>query len=113
LVDHPDYFLDSTAEALDLVREVNEPSVRVLYDMYHSIVMGEEPAEILDGWGDLVGHVHIADVPGRNEPGIGKIDWRRQLAALRTAGYFGPIGLEYLPSRDTISSLEFIRHLET
>ena len=68
LADHPGYFLDSTVEALDVIRNVNQPAVRLLYDMYHSIVMGEEPAEVLAGSGHLVGHVHVADLPGRHEP---------------------------------------------
>ncbi len=111
LVDHRGYFLDSTADALKVIRSVDQPAVRLLYDMYHSIVMGEDPEQVLAGAGGLVGHVHIADVPGRREPGTGKIDWARQLTALRTAGYGGPIGLEYIPSRDTNSSLELIREL--
>jgi hydroxypyruvate isomerase len=110
-VDHPGYFLDSTAEGLDIVREVNHPSMRLLYDLYHSMAMGEEPEHVLAGSGHLVGHVHIADVPGRHEPGTGRIDWPRQLAALRKAGYSGAIGLEYMPTRDTESSLELIRRL--
>ena len=110
-VDHPGYFLDSTAEALEVIRDVDDPAVRLLYDLYHSIVMGEDPQEVLAGSGHLVGHVHIADVPGRHEPGTGTIDWPLQLAALRSAEYSGAIGLEYKPSRDTQSSLEFIRHL--
>lgn len=110
-VDHAGYFLDSTAEALEIIRDVDDPSVRVLYDLYHSIVMGEEPQRVLAGSGHLVGHVHIADVPGRHEPGSGTIDWPRELAALRSARYSGPIGLEYKPSRDTASSLALIRQL--
>ena len=110
-VDHPGYFLDSTAEALDVIQDVGDPSVRLLYDLYHSVVMGEEPKQVLAASGDLVGHVHIADVPGRHEPGTGTIDWPMQLSALRAAGYSGPIGLEYRPSRDTSSSLELIRRL--
>jgi hydroxypyruvate isomerase len=110
-VDHPGYFLDSTAEGLDIVREVNHPAVRLLYDLYHSVVMGEEPEHVLAGAGHLVGHVHIADVPGRHEPGTGTIDWPRQLAALRSAGYSGAIGLEYMPKRDSESSLELIRQV--
>jgi hydroxypyruvate isomerase len=93
------------------VREVNHPAVRLLYDLYHSMVMGEEPEHVLAGSGHLVGHVHIADVPGRHEPGTGTIDWPRQLAALRSAGYSGAIGLEYIPTRATESSLELIRRL--
>lgn len=110
-VDHPGYFLDSTAEGLDVIRDVNDPSVRLLYDLYHSVVMGEDPHHVLAGSGHLVGHVHIADAPGRHEPGTGTIDWPLQLAALRKAGYSGPIGLEYQPSRDTVSSLRLIRQL--
>ena len=111
LIDHKGYFLDSTPEALGIVRDVGHPSVRLLYDLYHSTVMGEDPAAVLSGAGDLVGHVHLADAPGRHEPGTGDIDWPRQLAALRTAGYEGALGLEYMPVRDTLSSLAFIRRL--
>jgi len=110
-VDHRGYFLDSTLEGLELIHAIDHPAVRLLYDIYHSIVMGEEPTEVLRGSGDLVGHVHIADVPGRHEPGSGSIDWPRKLDALRSAGYAGPLGLEYIPIRDTGSSLAFIRRL--
>jgi len=110
-VDHRGYFLDSTLEGLEVIRAIDHPAVRLLYDMYHSIVMGEEPTEVVRGSGHLVGHVHIADVPGRHEPGSGSIDWPRQLDALRLAGYAGPLGLEYIPIRDTESSLAFIRCL--
>lgn len=110
-VDHPGYFLDSTSEALDVIRDVGEQSVALLYDMYHSIVMGEDPGSALDGAGALLGHVHIADAPGRHEPGAGAVDWRRQLAALRSVGYEGSIGLEYIPTRETSSTLGVIRDL--
>lgn len=107
-IDHKGYFLDSTREALEIVREVDDPALCLLYDMYHSIVMDEDPLEVLAGSGHLVGHVHIADVPGRHEPGTGAVDWARQLRALTSAGYTRSIGLEYVPLRDTESSLEFI-----
>ena len=111
LVDHPNYFLESTAEAMEIVTEVGHPAVKVLYDLYHSVVMGEDPKSVLAGNGDLIGHVHIADVPGRHEPGTGEIDWPTQLATLRSAGYQGPIGLEYRPTGDTLSSLAYIRSI--
>ena len=109
LVDHKGYFLDSTPEGFEIVREVDDPAVGLLYDLYHSVVMGEEPMRVLAGNGGLVGHVHIADAPGRHEPGTGQIDWRREPAALRTAGYSGAIGLEYMPLGTTESSLELIQ----
>jgi hydroxypyruvate isomerase len=110
-LDHPGSFLDSTRDALSVVELVDHPSVRLLYDMYHSIVMDEDPAEVLVGSGELVGHVHIADVPGRHEPGTGAIDWPRQLEALRSIGYGGSLGLEFVPTGDTHSALSFIRQL--
>lgn len=110
-VDHPDYFLDSTVDALEVVRAADHSAVRLLYDLYHSVVMGEEPAVVLAGSGHLVGHVHLADAPGRHEPGAGEIDWPRQLAALRDAGYRGALGLEYMPTTDTAQSLAYIREI--
>src|SRR5690349_524123 len=52
-VDHPGYFLESTAEALDIVRAVERPNVKLLYDLYHSTVMGEDARTVLAGAGDL------------------------------------------------------------
>ncbi len=110
-IDHAGCFLDSTLEALEVIRNVDQPAVRLLYDIYHSIVMGEDPAQVVFGSGPLIGHVHVADVPGRHEPGTGRIDWLRQLKALRSAGYSGAIGLEYVPTKDTKSSLGHIRNV--
>jgi hydroxypyruvate isomerase len=108
-VDHAGYFLSSTAEGLDIVETVGNPAVRLLYDVYHSAVMGERPAEVLAGRGHLVGHVHVADTPGRHEPGSGSIDWPGCIAALRAAAYAGPIGLEYRPTGDTAATLRTTR----
>jgi hydroxypyruvate isomerase len=58
---------------------------------------------------DLVGHVHVADAPGRHEPGIGTIDWAGIVAWLSASGYDGAVGLEYMPSQPTVDSMELIR----
>ena len=110
-VDHPGYALSSTLDGLAIVRAVDQPNVRLLYDMYHSVVMGEEPSAVLAGAEHLVGHVHIADAPGRHEPGTGAVDWPRQLAALREAGYSGALGLEFMPTRETMESLVYTLEL--
>lgn len=108
-IDHVGSFLDSTNLALDVVEEVNSPAVRVLYDVYHSVVMGEDPGTVLQGRGHLVAHAQIADYPGRHEPGSGSIPWEHILLDLRKAGYSGGIGLEYIPSQaGTFQSLEYI-----
>lgn len=106
-VDHKGYYLTSTAEGLDIVDEVAAPEVKLLYDIYHSAMMGEDTAAVLAGRIDRVGHVHLADAPGRGEPGSGTMDWRHRVDWIVAEGYRGLIGLEYRPSRDTASTLEF------
>ena len=63
-VDHPGYYLTSTVEGLDIVDEVDRPDVRLLYDVYHSAMMGEHTEDVLEGRLDRVVHVHLADTHG-------------------------------------------------
>jgi hydroxypyruvate isomerase len=107
-VDHVGHFLDTTPDALDIVDAVGHPSVRMLYDLYHSVVMGEQPQDVLDGRLDRVAHVQVADVPGRHEPGTGTIAWPAVLGWLAASGYGGRMGLEYVPTIDTLTSLVYI-----
>ena len=104
-IDHKGYFLPSTAEALDIVDDVDRPEIAVLYDIYHSAVMGEDIGTVLGGRLGRVRHVHLADHPGRGEPGSGNLNWREKLNWLEHNGYQGSIGLEYRPSGDTLRSL--------
>jgi hydroxypyruvate isomerase len=108
-VDHVGHYLDSATETLDIVDEVGHPHVRMLYDLYHSVVMGESPREVLAGRLDRVRHVQIADHPGRHEPGTGTIDWPAELGWLASSGYTGRIGLECFPTTASLESLRFIR----
>jgi len=106
-VDHPGYYLTSTIEGLDIVDEVDRPEIRLLYDIYHSAVMGEHIEDVLDGRLDRVVHVHLADTQGRGEPGSGTMDWRNRLDWLADHGYTGLVGLEYKPTVATRASLAF------
>lgn len=110
-VDHPGALLDRTADAVTVARGVNSPSFGILYDLYHSVTEGEDPAAGLARAGGLVDYVQIADSPGRGQPGSGAIDWAASLAVLRAAGYAGPIGLEYFPTVASGASVELIRSL--
>lgn len=110
-VDHPGSLLDRTAEAVSVARGVNSPFFGVLYDLYHSTVEGEDPATELANGGDLIRYVQIADAPGRGEPGTGSIDWAAALHTLRSAGYDGPIGLEYYPTTESAESVRLIQRL--
>nr|WP_238342142.1 TIM barrel protein [Actinopolymorpha rutila] len=112
-VDHVGCFLDSTRETVAIVREVGRPEVAVLYDAYHSLVMGEDVRTVLADAGDHVKHVQIADVPGRHEPGTGTLDWAKLLDDLEASGYSGPLGLEYQPTVESVASTEMLRRVMT
>jgi hydroxypyruvate isomerase len=105
-VDHPGYFLTSTREGLDIIDEVGRPEIRLLYDIYHAAVM-EEPIALLEGRVGAIVHAHLADVPGRHEPGTGSLDWQARLDWLAAHGYDGLVGLEYRPLAESGMSLAF------
>ena len=107
LIDHAGYFLSSTVEGLDIIDEVNRKEIRILYDIYHSAVMGEEISEVLSGRVDRIVHVHLADLQGRGEPGSGNLDYEGRLKWLQDEGYEGFIGLEYMPTKETVETLAF------
>jgi hydroxypyruvate isomerase len=108
-IESPTMFMTGVSEGFDIVREVNSPHVRVLYDFYHEQRAQGNLIEKLEQNIDLVGLVHIADVPGRHEPGTGEIDYRniyRKLAQLR---YDKFITMEFYPSGDPIATLSKAR----
>ena len=107
-VDHPGSLLDRTAEAAYVARGVDSPDFGILYDIYHSAVEGEDMAAELEGAGDLIRYVQLADAPGRGEPGTGALDWPARLRTLRASGYDGPIGLEYYPQSASAASVQRI-----
>ncbi|MFM2370532.1 MAG: hypothetical protein RIS85_254, partial [Pseudomonadota bacterium] len=88
------------------------PRVRLIYDLYQSVMEGEDPEIVLPKAIHLVDHVQIGDVPGRGEPGSGTIDWPAQLSLLKQIGYRGLIGLELTPTRSpTAEALQYIKQL--
>jgi len=110
--DHPGVLFSRTDDSEFVVRTVDAPNVRLLYDLYHSVVEGEDPREVVPRVKDIIGHVQVADAPGRGEPGSGTIDWPASLALLRDAGYAGTIGVECHPSKSpTAAALDYIRQL--
>ena len=104
--DHPGYFLSSAEEGFEIVREVNDPHVRLLYDMYHQYVMGDFSVDEIVKNLELIAHFHLAGYPGRKEPVNDETDYPTALAAIKAAGYAGTIGLEYFPDGDPLTELE-------
>lgn len=97
-VDHAGYFLHGSSQGFDLVRKVDSPRIRLLYDIYHMQVMEGNVIHTLTSNFDVIGHVHVADVPGRHEPGTGELNYANIFEALRRAGYDGYVGFEFDPT---------------
>jgi hydroxypyruvate isomerase len=94
-IDHPGMYLVSVREGLDIIDEVASPALKLIFDAYHSAVMGDDPADVLRGRYDRVAHVQVADNPGRGAPGTGGIDFAALTQTLQQGGYAGAIGLEF------------------
>jgi len=95
VLDHRGCFLDSSDVGVRIVRQANQPNVRLLYDVYHMSMMGEEVLTQIEKHKEWIGYVHVADMPGRHEPGTGQIDYRAVAALLKRTGYTGFIGMEF------------------
>ena len=108
-LESPAVFLSSVSEAFRIVRATGRPNVRVLYDLYHEQRGYGNLTEKLEENIDLVHLVHVADVPGRHEPGTGEIHFEnlyRHLAALRYTRY---IAMEFYPTGDPVATLRQAR----
>jgi len=104
LTNHMGYYLDSSYEAFSIIEEVGSPAVRLLFDVYHQQISSGNLIDTIRKFGHLVGHYHIADVPGRNEPGTGEINYPAVLSAIAATGYDRCVGMEYrslAPSAET------------
>jgi hydroxypyruvate isomerase len=109
--DIPGFWLNSTAKALDVLDEVGASNAYVQYDIYHAQRMDGELAGTLQKNLSRIGHIQIADNPGRNEPGTGEINFSFLFAYIDRMGYSGHIGAEYNPAGQTEAGLGWIRAL--
>lgn len=110
-VDHPGYYLHTAQEGLEMVHAVGSPAVKLLFDIYHHQIMeGNVIADIRKNI-EHIAHFHVADVPGRNEPGSGEINYPNVFRAIAATGYGGFVGLEYKPSGPAEDSLREVLKL--
>lgn len=104
-VDHPGYFLTSSSTGFDIVKQVNNPALKLLFDIYHMQIMeGNLIASIRENIA-LIGHFHSAGVPGRNEIYSGEINYSSILQAIDQSSYEEYFGLEYWPVENEEISL--------
>ncbi len=110
-IDVPNFALPRAFAALDVIAEIDAENVKLQLDIYHALMMEEDPISLLQEHIDDIGHIQIADVPGRHQPGTGAVDWRVFFAALDSLGYEGGVGLEYIPEGDTESSFDTLKRM--
>jgi hydroxypyruvate isomerase len=96
-VNHLNHLLNGSQPVLPMVRSVNSPRVKLLWDFYHMQLEDGDLIEKFTAGVDQVAHVQIGDVPGRHQPGTGEVNHANLLKAVRAAGYRGKIGLEFMP----------------
>jgi len=108
-LEDPSIYLTTVTEGFEIVREVDSPQVRVLYDFYHEQRAYGNLIEKLEKNIDLVGLVHIADVPGRHEPGTGEIDYANIYRKLAELKYNKFITMEFYPTQDPVATLKKAR----
>jgi hydroxypyruvate isomerase len=104
----PRYPLLTAADALTAVARVPADNVRLLADLYHLSVNGDDVDAVIARYAGEIGHVQVADAPGRHQPGSGRLPIGRWLAALDEAGYAGWVGLEYVPDGPSAASLDWL-----
>ena len=106
--DHAGNFLQTTRMAAELTRMVGSPMLKILYDVYHMQLNEGSLCDNLRAYADQLGHIHVADAPGRHEPGTGEIHYPAVFACLEEIGYAGLVGYELFPKTTTATAVQAI-----
>jgi hydroxypyruvate isomerase len=109
--DVPGYFLNSTEQAIDIIKEVDASNLKLLFDCYHVQLMEGNLTRRLAELQPYIGHIQFAGVPARNEPDISEIDYSFIFSKLKDLGYHQPLGAEYKPSTTTEAGLAWMKKL--
>jgi hydroxypyruvate isomerase len=105
----PGFFLTGSRQALDVLNAAGEGNALLQYDIFHMQVMEGDLTHSIERLLPRIGHMQLADVPGRHEPGSGEINFEFLLAHIDALGYAGWMGCEYNPRGDTVEGLKWAR----
>lgn len=112
LVDHAGYYLDKTDEAVKIIRQVDSPNLKLLYDVYHMQIMQGNVIDFIEKNIDVIGHFHSAGVPGRAELFDTEINYPAIISRIDQLDYDGCFGLEYFPElADNESLIKTLKYL--
>ena len=109
--ENPKYFLTSVSEGFEIVRSIGASNVQFLYDFFHDQIAEGNLLAKLEKNLDLIGVVHIADVPGRHDPGTGEINYPNIFRKLGQLGFNGYVAMEFIPEGETVAALRAAREM--
>ena len=110
-IDHVGNFLSSTEESVKAAVSAKSPNVKILYDIYHMQLMEGNIINTLSDYFEQIGYIHAADVPGRNEPGTGELNYGNIIKMLDALGYKGVVGFELFPKRASQEAINAIQKI--
>ena len=109
--DAPGYFLSTTGQAVQLIEEIGEAKLKLMFDCYHVQLMEGDLTHLLHSLLPHIGHIQFASVPDRGPPDTGEINYRYLFGAMAELGYNEPLGAEYKPVGPTDNSLDWMKSL--
>ena len=109
--ENPHCFLQSAVEGIEIVRAVNHPQVQFLYDLFHEQIAEGNLIEKLEKHIDVIGLIHVADVPGRHQPGTGEINYANIYRKLVELNYQHVVAMEFKPAGDPVATLRAAREM--
>ena len=108
-IDRVGYSMPYATPVFELLKKVDSPNIKMLYDIYHQNMMGDFDMEEVKENISLIGHFHVADAPGRHEPGTGNVDYVSILKEISKLPYDGYVGLEYRATKKDGETLGFLK----
>ena len=110
-IDRANYSMPYAKPVFEMLRKVNSPKIKMLYDIYHQSMMKDFSMDDIRNNIDIIGHFHVADAPGRHEPGTGEVDYISILSEISGMAYDGFIGLEYRATKPDDETLGFLKEI--
>ena len=110
-IDRQGYFMPESRRLLSILNAVDSPNIKMLYDIYHQNMTGDFSLDVIRENIHRIGHFHVADCPGRHEPGTGNVDYSTILRNINKMNYDGYVGLEYRATKPVKDTLDFLKEV--
>ncbi|MBR5527853.1 MAG: TIM barrel protein [Clostridia bacterium] len=110
--DRKNYFMPYSRPLFDILEQVDSPNIKMLFDIYHQQMTEGHICESIDAQISRIGHFHVADCPGRHEPGTGELNYPNIISHISTLAYEGYVGLEYRATKNDPLTLGFLSEVQ-